>query len=90
MSTKNRFGFTLIELLLGVTLSAILMTGIIVFVSSSLGSNIATKRTLEEGNKNSEFEQRLTEVVGNIGENGIYATGSSFGNYLTGIFLSSK
>lgn len=47
MSIKKRSGFTLIELLIGVTLSAILMTGIVVFVSSSLGSNMAVKNTLE-------------------------------------------
>ncbi len=48
MSIKNTSGFTLIELLIAVTLSAILMTGIVVFVGSSLGSNMETKRTLEE------------------------------------------
>jgi prepilin-type N-terminal cleavage/methylation domain-containing protein len=55
-------GFTLIELLLGITLSAILMTGIVIFVSSSLGSNMAIKKTLKDGSKNEEFEQKLTEV----------------------------
>ncbi|HBB27313.1 TPA: hypothetical protein DCZ36_02340 [Candidatus Gracilibacteria bacterium] len=83
-------GFTLIELLIGITLSAILMTSIIVFVSSSLGSNMATKKTLEEGNKNESFEQKLTEVFGNITGSGIYATESSFGGeYLTGAFLAT-
>ena len=48
MSIKNTSGFTLIELLIAVTLSAILMTGIVIFVGSSLGSNMETKRTLEE------------------------------------------
>ncbi|EKD30137.1 MAG: hypothetical protein ACD_78C00145G0004, partial [uncultured bacterium (gcode 4)] len=82
--------FTLIELLIGITLSAILMTSIIVFVSSSLGSNMATKKTLEEGNKNESFEQKLTEVFGNITGSGIYATESSFGGeYLTGAFLAT-
>ena len=36
MSIKNTSGFTLIELLIAVTLSAILMTGIVVFVSGML------------------------------------------------------
>lgn len=90
MSHSSRSGFTLIELLLGVTLSAILMTGIVVFVSNSLGSNIATKKALEDGNKNGGFEQRLAEVLGNITGSGIYGTGSSFGGeYLTGIFLAT-
>lgn len=66
------------------------MTGIVVFVSSSLGSNMATKKTLEEGNKNEIFEQRLTEVLGNITGSGIYATGANFGGeYLTGVFLAT-
>jgi len=83
-------GFTLIELLLGVTLSAILMTGIVIFVSSSVGSNMATKQALEDGNKNGNFEQRLTEALGNITGSGIYATGDSFGGeYSTGMFLAT-
>lgn len=89
--TQMKRAFTLIELLIGVTLSAILMTGIVVFVSSSLGSNMATKKVLEEGNKNEGFEQKLSEILGNIMGSGVYATGSTFngGNYLTGIFLST-
>lgn len=65
-SPLSKSGFTLIELLLAVTLSAILMTGIVVFVSSSLGSNMATKKVLEEGNGNEQFEQHLTEALGNV------------------------
>lgn len=82
--------FTLIELLIGVTLSAILMTGIVVFVGSSLGSNMAIKKVLEEGNKNRDFEQRFTEVLGNITGSGLYTTGATFsGGYLTGVFLAT-
>lgn len=68
------------------------MTGIILFVSSSLGSNMTNKKILEEGNKNRSFEQSLTEVLGNISGNGVYATGASFGGgeYLTGVFLSTR
>ncbi|PJC56623.1 hypothetical protein CO024_02100, partial [Candidatus Gracilibacteria bacterium CG_4_9_14_0_2_um_filter_38_7] len=84
-----RSGFTLIEVLLAITLSAILMTGIVIFVSSSLGSNMATKKILEDGNKNEKFEQYLTQTLGNITGSGFYATGSIFGDYLTGIFLST-
>lgn len=51
---------------------------------------MATKKTLEEGNKNESFEQKLTEVFGNITGSGIYATESSFGGeYLTGAFLAT-
>lgn len=51
---------------------------------------MATKKILEEGNKNGGFEQRLTEVLGNITGSGVYATGASFGGeYLTGIFLAT-
>lgn len=89
-SCEKRDGFTLIELLLSITLSAILMTGIVVFVSSSLGSNMAIKKTLEESNGNERFNQRLTEVFGNITGSGIYATGSSFWEwYLTGAFIAT-
>lgn len=88
MTIKNHPGFTLIELLIAVTLSAMLMTGIVVFVSSSLGSNMSVKNTLEESSKNGVFEEKLTEMLGNVSGSGIYATGSSFGpRYLTGIFL---
>ncbi|MDD5377348.1 MAG: prepilin-type N-terminal cleavage/methylation domain-containing protein [Candidatus Gracilibacteria bacterium] len=89
-SPLSKSGFTLIELLLAVTLSAILMTGIVVFVSSSLGSNMATKKVLEEGNGNEQFEQHLTEALGNVTGSGLYATGTTFiGEYLTGIFLET-
>lgn len=88
MLQKNQTGFTLIELLIGVTLSALLMTGIVVFVSSSLSSNVAVKNTLEESSKNGVFEERLTEALGNVSGSGIYASGTSFTpKYLTGIFL---
>jgi prepilin-type N-terminal cleavage/methylation domain-containing protein len=90
MLKSDTNGFTLIELLLGVTLSAILMMGIVVFVSGTLGSNLATKRTLEDVNKNDSFEQRFMSVLGNITNSGIYASGGTFGgNYNTGIFLST-
>lgn len=83
-------GFTLVELLLAVTISAILMTGIVIFVSSSLGANMTAKNTVERGNKNEDFEQSFTRTIGNIMGSGIYATGSSFGgDYLTGIFLKT-
>ncbi len=89
MNISHR-GFTLIELLLGVTLSALLMTGIVVFVSSSLGSTMTTKNILEEGNKNERFEQQLTETLGNITGSGVYMTGTNLGGgYFTGIFLAT-
>lgn len=48
------------------------------------------KKSLEEGNKNEGFEQRLMEALGNTTGSGIYATGASFGGeYLTGIFLAT-
>lgn len=88
MTIKNQSAFTLIELLIGVTISAILMTGIIVFVWSSLGSSMTIRNTLEESGKNELFDQRLTQTVGNVTGSGVYATGSNFwGGYLTGIFL---
>ncbi len=88
MFKKNQTGFTLIELLIGVTLSAMLMTGIVVFVSSSLSSNVAIKNTLEQSSKNGTFEAKLTQLLGNVSGSGVYATGASFGpRYLTGIFL---
>lgn len=90
MNISHR-GFTLIELLIGVTLSAILMTGIVVFVSSSLGSTMSTKNILEEGNKNENFEQRLIETLSNTTGSGFYMTGVNFGGeYSTGIFLATS
>lgn len=84
-------GFTLIELLIGITISAMLMAGILVFVSSSLGSTMATKKVLQDANKNSSFEQVFQETLINMTGSGIYFSGSSFsGWYLTGIFLSTR
>lgn len=66
------------------------MTGIITFVSGSLGSIGKTQQTLQEGNKNNTFEQYLRTTFADITGRGIYATGSSFsGEYLTGIFLKT-
>ncbi|MDD2891410.1 MAG: prepilin-type N-terminal cleavage/methylation domain-containing protein [Candidatus Gracilibacteria bacterium] len=88
ISGVKQKGFTLIEILLAITLSSILMTGIVVFVSSSLGSNITTKRILEDGNKNEKIEQHLMQTLGNVST--LYVTGASFGEYLTGTFLGTK
>jgi len=49
---------------------------------------MATKKILEDGNKNEKFEQRLTQALGNVGA--FYTTGTIFGDYLTGIFLSTE
>lgn len=84
-------GFTLIELLIAISISAILMTGIIVFVSSSLTPTIKTQKTLEEGNKNGTFESAFRSAFSDLTGSGVYATGSNFsGWYLTGIFLSTR
>lgn len=71
-------GFTLIELLIAISISAILMTGIIVFVSSSLTPTIKTQKTLEEGNKNGAFESAFRSAFADLTGSGVYATGSNF------------
>ena len=81
-------GFTLIELLISVSISAILMTGILIFVSSSLGSNAATKQSLEKSSTNAVFERTLLQTVADA--NGIYASGSSFSPYLTGLIFQTR
>lgn len=90
-SLRAKNAFTLIELLIAISISAILMTGIIVFVSSSLTPTIKTQKTLEEGNKNNTFESSFRSAFANINGSGVYATGSSFSDgYLTGIFLATR
>jgi prepilin-type N-terminal cleavage/methylation domain-containing protein len=83
-------GFTLIELLIGITLSAILMTGVLVFVSNSLGSNLENRQRLEESNKNESFEQHLRDILADANGASIYASGTAFwSSYGTGVFLAT-
>ena len=87
MHLKNH-GFTLIEVLLSVTIAAVLMTGILVFVSSSLGSQHTTEQILQSHNTNNAFEQALGHILGNTTT--IYTSGNTFGGlYLTGIIVGT-
>ncbi|MDD2565930.1 MAG: prepilin-type N-terminal cleavage/methylation domain-containing protein [Candidatus Gracilibacteria bacterium] len=95
LKTKNKtlkinFGFTLVELLIAVTLSALLMTSVMIFTGANIRNSKKNEKILSNSNKNYSFETKLLEVTGNIDTNGIYNSGSSFGSYSSGIFLSTK
>ena len=45
---QNRGGFTLVELIIGLGISAVLMTAILVFVSSGIGNLVSTRKMMEQ------------------------------------------
>lgn len=87
---KNNFWFTLVELLIAVTLSALLMTSVMVFVWTNIRNSKKNEKILSNSNKNSNFETKLLESIENIDSNWIYNSGSAYFNYSTWIFLSTK
>lgn len=95
LKTKNKtlkinFWFTLVELLIAVTLSALLMTSVMIFTWANIRNSKKNEKILSNSNKNYSFETKLLEVTGNIDTNWIYNSWSSFWSYSSWIFLSTK
>lgn len=85
---KTKFGFTLVELLIAVSISAIVMTSITIFVSSIIRNNAKNEKIINNEAKNITFENKLLSLLDNSNLKLIYS-GSSFGwNYFTWYFLS--
>lgn len=75
--TRKTRGFTLVEVLLSVTIAAMLMTGVLAFVSSSLGSQNAIQKKLSSHTANNSFEEDLSQTLGDVTK--IYTSGSTLG-----------
>ncbi len=83
-------GFTLIEILIAVTISTLLMVSVMVFIWSSLKSNTKSQKILVSLNSNSDFEQKLLDMVNTISWSWVMMSWSLFSNYGNSIFLSTS
>lgn len=55
--------FTLPELLIGVTISAIIMVGVSIFVSSGIGDAFKIRKNIENNRESADFETALNQTV---------------------------
>lgn len=82
--------FTLIELLIAVTISALIMTSVLMFTWDMIRSSLKSEKILKNQNNNVVFEDKISEILNNISSGSIIASWSSFGNYETWIILYNK
>jgi len=82
--------FTLIELLIAVTISALIMTSVLIFTWDMIRSSLKSEKILKNQNNSAIFENKLSEVLNNISSGSIIGSWSSFGNYETWIILYNK
>ena len=72
-----RKAFTLPELLIAVTISAILMTGILAFVGSGIGNAWKLKKEATLSTANTPFDDALGEIIGaspaKVSHTGVYS-----------------
>ena len=79
IQTTMRKAFTLPELLIAVTLSAILMTGMLAFLGTGIGNAWKLKKQATSSVTSSIFEDRLGEVQ-SMGSARVMSSGS-YANY---------
>lgn len=60
---RSNRAFTLAELLIGVTVSAIIMTGVAVFVGSGIENSYRIRKGLEENRSSGNFDSVLGDVA---------------------------
>ncbi len=56
-------GFTFVELLIGVTVSAVIMTGVVVFVGSGIDNAFKIRKGIEENAASAGFDFELQKLV---------------------------
>ena len=82
--------FTLIEILIAVSVSAILMISLTIFVSSAVKNNLKNEKLLQNETRNVLFENELIKLTGNS-KLQLINSWTSFGwNYLTWYFLKPE
>lgn len=87
---RNKTWFTLIEILIAVSISAILMTSLTIFISSAVKNNIRNEKLLQNETKNVLFENELIKLTGNS-KLQLINSGASFGwKYYTWYFFKSE
>lgn len=88
LKTKDSRGFTLIEILIAITISAFLMTGVLVFVTNSIERGFSNKKMVESQGDMMNFNAHLSDVLGTVASSGLLATVGTVGNnYGSGMFL---
>lgn len=60
---RSQRAFTLPELLIGVTVSAIVMVGVSVFVASGIGDAFRIRKTIDDNRESLEFETELNRMT---------------------------
>lgn len=56
---RNLRAFTFAELLIGVTVSAIIMTGVVVFVGSGIENSFKIRKGMEENAASADFDAAM-------------------------------
>lgn len=79
--------FTLIELLIAVTISALIMTSVLIFTWDMIRGSLSSQKLLNNQNSNAVFDNKLQEVLNNIWSWAIFNSWASFWDYGTGIIL---
>lgn len=89
MRINKPFWLTIIELIIAVTISAMLMSSITLFIWSSMNINTKNEKILSSMNWNIPFDSKLSETIKNIRNEWLLMSWSSFGNYSSWIFLKT-
>lgn len=82
--------FTLIELLIAVSISALVMTSIMIFTWDMIRNSIKGQKTLITQNNNFQFENKIQDSLENITWTGIFYSWSIIWNYWTWLILKSS
>lgn len=86
----RKIWFTLIELLIAVSISALIMTSVMIFTWDMIRNSIKSQKRLVEQNNNSLSELKIQDTLNNISWNSIFFSWSSFWYYKTWIILKTN
>jgi hypothetical protein len=84
---KNSRAFTFAELLIGVTVSAIIMTGVTVFVGSGIENSFKIRKGIEENSASAEFDTAIGKMASFGGE--LLYSGSFDAPYGSGVVFKN-
>lgn len=88
-SQRSSRAFTLVELLIGVTVSAIIMVGVAIFVGSGIENSFKIQKGISENQNSHTFDSALGELVAFGGE--LAYSGTFDAPYKSGaVFISRK
>lgn len=82
--------FTLIELLIAVTISALIMTSILIFTWNMIHWSLKSQKILENQNNNMAFDNKFNEIINDVFSGSMVISWSTFGDYNTWIVLKTN